>query len=149
MDKSFFNYENFKVDNIRSVDAKFEAQKIAFAPLAFQAINAMLELGMNVIKLSADSTEENEKMILGKIGWMLLEDDLTHVNFRFTNDICYQGAFNLKESVKNDKPEGLKIFGDNWTTVYEALSTLPEKAKKAGSNLTISTQTSLFPKPCR
>ena len=32
MDKSFFNYENYKQDKIRAVDAKFEAQKIAFAP---------------------------------------------------------------------------------------------------------------------
>ena len=48
----------------------------------------------------------------------------------FVNDICYQGAFKLTESVKNGKPEGLSVFG-RWTTVYEALSTLPEQAKKS------------------
>lgn len=172
MDSSFFDYEKFKKDNIRAVDAKFEAQKIAFAPLSFQAIRTMIEtgllseienagdegitknslsektkiseygvgvlcemaLGMNVIKLSKDSvpgSDENEKFTLGKIGWMLLEDDLTKVNFWFTNDICYEGAWNLKESILNGKPEGLKVFGEKWTTVYEALSTLPEKAKKS------------------
>ena len=169
MDKAYFSYENFKKDDIRGVDAKFEAQKIAFAPLAFQAVNSMLELGimkiiedtgdtgisaaeiaeksgvslygisvlcemalgMNVLKLSADSNPENEKFVLGKIGWMLLEDDLTRVNFRFTNDICFQGSFDLEKSIKNGKPEGLKVFGDQWVTVYEALSTLPEKAKKS------------------
>lgn len=172
MDSSFFDYGKFKIDNIRAVDAKYEAQKIAFAPLTYQAIRTMLEtgilseienagdsgitrsalsektkisvygvgvlcemaLGMNVIKLSGDSvpgSDEKEKFVLGKIGWMLLEDDLTKVNFWFSNDICYEGAFKLKESILNGKPEGLKIFGDKWTTVYEALSTLPEKAKKS------------------
>lgn len=167
MDSSFFNIENYKNDNIRAVDAKFEAQKIAFAPLCFQAIRAMIELGMlkaikesgdkginrkdlaektkvseygvgvlcemalgmNVIKFSKEKSEE--KFIIGKIGWMLLEDDLTKVNFNFTNDICYQGAWDLMDSVKNGKPEGLKVFGTKWTTVYEALSTLPEQAKKS------------------
>ena len=166
-DSSYFNMDSFKEDNIRAVDAKFEAQKIAFAPLCFQAVRAMLELGllkaiedsgddgisrkelaqktgvseygagvlcemmlgMNVIKL-AKQTEE-ERFVIGKTGWMLLEDDLTKVNFWFTNDICYQGAWDLTASVKNGKPEGLKVFGDKWTTVYEALSTLPEKAKKS------------------
>lgn len=174
MDSSFFDLEKFKKDNIRAVDAKFEAQKIAFAPLAFQAIRAMLELGimktiedagdegisrkelaektgiseygagvlcemalgMNVIKFAADSDSNiigtnEEKFVLGKIGWFLLEDELTKVNFNFTNDICYQGAWDLTDSVKNSKPEGLKVFGSKWTTIYEALSTLPEQAKKS------------------
>ncbi len=172
MDSSFFDYENYKRDDIRAIDAKFEAQKIAFAPLTFQAIRTMIEtgilseienagdvgitrkelsqktniseygigvlcemaLGMNVIRFSKDTEagiEEKEKFVLSKTGWMLLEDDLTKVNFWFTNDICYEGAFNLKESILNKKPEGLKVFGDKWTTVYEALSSLPEKAKKS------------------
>ena len=174
MDSSFFDLEKFKKDNIRAVDAKFEAQKIAFAPLAFQAVRAMLELGimktledagdkgisrkelaektgiseygvgvlcemalgMDVIKFAADSDSDTigtpqEKFVLGKIGWFLLEDDLTKVNFNFTNDICYQGAWDLTDSVKNSKPEGLKVFGSKWTTIYDALSTLPEQAKKS------------------
>ena len=182
MDSSFFDLEKFKKDKIRAVDAKFEAQKIAFAPLAFQAIRAMLELGimktiedagdegisrkelaektgiseygagvlcemalgMNVIKFAADSDSNiigtnEEKFVLGKIGWFLLEDELTKVNFNFTNDICYQGAWDLTDSVKNSKPEGLKVFGSKWTTIYEALSTLPEQAKKAGLNSIIFT----------
>ena len=46
MDSSFFDYEKFKNDNIRAIDAKFEAQKIAFAPLTYQAIRTMLETGI-------------------------------------------------------------------------------------------------------
>ena len=169
-DKALFTEEFFRDDDIRAVDAKTRAQEIAFAPMTFQAVRAMLELGllqmiedagdngisgtelaeksgvslygvnllcemalgMKVIKLSEDSTfETDERYVLGKIGWMLLEDDLTKANFWFTNDICYQGAWDLLDSIRNGKPEGLKVFGDKWTTIYEALSTLPERAKKS------------------
>ena len=167
--------KSYYEDKIRAFDAKIEAQKIAFAPMTFQAIRALIELGllqqisdagdkgisikelsassgiseygvsvlvemalgMGVVKINSYSDEEADgksglgKLRLGKIGWFLLEDDLTRVNFNFTNDICYKGAFNLIDSVKNGKPEGLKVFGENWTTVYEALSTLPEREKKS------------------
>ena len=33
-------------DNIKAVDARHEAQKIAFAPLTFQAVRAILDLGL-------------------------------------------------------------------------------------------------------
>ena len=169
-DKALFTEEFFRDDDIRAVDAKTRAQEIAFAPMTFQAVRAMLELGLlqmiedagdngisgtelaeksgvslygvnllcemalgiKVIKLSEDSTfETDERYVLGKIGWMLLEDDLTKANFWFTNDICYQGAWDLLDSIRSGKPEGLKVFGDKWTTIYEALSTLPERAKKS------------------
>lgn len=169
-DKALFTEEFFRDDDIRAVDAKTRAQEIAFAPMTFQAIRSMLELGllqmiedagdsgisgkelaeksgvslygvnllcemalgMKVIRLSDDSSfESDERYVLGKTGWMLLEDDLTRANFWFTNDICYQGAWDLLASIKSGKPEGLKVFGDKWTTIYEALSSLPERAKKS------------------
>ena len=43
-------------DNIRAVDAKFEAQKIAFAPLAFQAIKTMLNL--NIMQAISDAGDD-------------------------------------------------------------------------------------------
>ena len=53
MDKAVFDYEDFKKDKIRAVDAKFEAQKIAFAPLSFQAVRALLET--DILKIIEDS----------------------------------------------------------------------------------------------
>ena len=164
---SDFSLEKFSTEKIHAVDAKFEAQKIAFAPLAFQAIRALLDLG--IMKAISDSGEDGitvddlvkqtgvseygvkvltemavgmhvlllkvknktEYLSLGKIGWFLLEDNLTKVNFNFTNDICYKGAWDLLDSVKNGKPEGLKVIGEKWTTIYEALSTLPDREKKS------------------
>jgi hypothetical protein len=49
-------FEKYTKDAIKAVDAKFEAQKIAFAPLAFQAVKALLELGL--LKAVSDSDEE-------------------------------------------------------------------------------------------
>ena len=153
-------------DKMRAIDAKTKAQEIAFAPLAFQTVLALrnlgilksinssgdagltaesvaekagvslygakvlleFALGMGVVKLVPEIKEE--RYVLSKTGWFLLEDDMTRVNMDFVNDICYQGAFKLTESVKNGKPEGLAVFGQ-WTTIYEALSTLPEQAKKS------------------
>ncbi len=153
-------------DKMRAIDAKTKAQEIAFAPLAFQTVLALrnlgmlksisdsgdagltaeivaekagvslygakvlleFALGMGVVKLVPNIQEE--RYILSKTGWFLLEDDMTRVNMDFVNDICYQGAFKLTESVKNGKPEGLSVFGQ-WTTIYEALSTLPPQAKKS------------------
>jgi hypothetical protein len=163
--------QTYIADNIRAVDAKFEAQKLCFAPLAFQAARALLELGilrkisdagdagltraetagetglsaygvgvlaemalgLGVLKLKAgtEGSAETERFVLGKIGWFLLEDDMTRVNFNFVNDICYRGAFRLGESVREGKPQGLAVFGDTWNTIYEALSSLPEKARKS------------------
>jgi hypothetical protein len=167
------NYtSDYRTDKIRAIDAKFEAQKIAFSPLSFQAVRALLELGilqkisdsgengltrkeaaeqcgvslygigvlaemalgMNVLKLKADDSAAEEHFVLGKIGWFLLEDDMTKANFDFVNDICYEGAFELSASIKTGKPEGLSVFGKSWKTIYEALSSLPKKAQNSWFN---------------
>ncbi|MCL1836858.1 MAG: class I SAM-dependent methyltransferase [Treponema sp.] len=161
--------DSYYKDAIRAVDAKFEAQKIAFAPLAFQAVRALLELGllkavsdsgdgglgfaeaarqadiplygakvlleialgMNIVKVLPDADSGEERFILGKIGWFLLEDDMTRVNFNFVNDVCYKGAFELTKSVKDGKPLGLEVFGSGGKTIYEILSVLPEHVRKS------------------
>jgi len=162
-----YKSENYTKDKIKAVDAKFEAQKIAFAPLAFQAVRSLLELGilkiisdsgdtgisieetakkanvshygvkvlleialgMNIVKVTGEEGED--RFILGKTGWFLLEDEMTRVNFNFVNDVCYKGAFELKRSVEEGKPLGLEVFGYEGKTIYEVLATLPEQVKKS------------------
>jgi hypothetical protein len=74
---------------------------------------------------------------VGKIGWFLLEDEMTSVNFNFVNDVCYKGAFELKRSVEAGKPLGLEVFGYEGKTglpkktIYEVLSSLPPQVKKS------------------
>jgi hypothetical protein len=164
--------EKYTKDNIRAIDAKFEAQKIAFAPLTFQAVRALLELGllkavsdsgeegismekaaqkagislygahvlleialgMNIVKILPETSPCNDggtRFVLGKIGWFLLEDEMTKVNFNFVNDVCYKGAFELKRSIQDGKPLGLDVFGSEGKTIYEILSSLPENVKES------------------
>jgi hypothetical protein len=164
--------EKYTKDNIRAIDAKFEAQKIAFAPLTFQAVRALLELGllktvsdsgekgislknaaqqagislygaqalleialgMNLVKMLPETSPDNggeARFVLGKTGWFLLEDEMTKVNFNFVNDVCYKGAFELTRSIQDGKPLGLDVFGGEGKTIYEILSSLPEKVKES------------------
>lgn len=74
--------------------------------------------------------KDSGKYTLSKVGYFLMRDEMTRVNMMFTQDVCYQGLFNLKASIQEGKPEGLKVFGD-WKTVYEGLSQLPQHVKKA------------------
>ena len=167
---SKYTNENYFNDNIKALDARHEAQRIAFAPLTFQAVRALLDLGllqivsdakdgisldeaakaarisvygagvllevalgMNIVKLLPGKTlpEEADRFVLGKVGCFLLDDEMTKVNFNFTNDVCYKGAFELGDSIKTGKPQGLEVFGYKDKTIYEVLSSLPEKVKES------------------
>lgn len=154
----------FKSDKKRAIDAKYEAQKIAFAPVVFQAARALRDLG--ILELIGKSTKEggiteeqvsetlglslygarvlmesglsigllcvnNEKYTITKTGHFILKDQMTIVNMNFVHDVCYLGLFKLKESIVSGKPEGLKVFGEQWNTVYEALSKLPADIQKS------------------
>ncbi len=159
-------HPSYFTDSIRAVDAKFNAQKIAFAPLSFEAartlrdtgileyisskgdegatiseissrlsitvygVSVLLEmgLGMDLVKLLPDQQEPT--FILAKTGFFILEDTMTRVNMDFCHDVCYLGAFSLKESIVNGKPEGLKALGE-WKTVYEGLSRLDPAVQKS------------------
>jgi len=88
-----------------------------------------IALGMNVLKILP--ANEESRFILGKIGFFLLDDEMTRVNFNFINDVCYKGAFELKRSLKEGKPLGLEVFGYEGKTIYEVLSSLPEQVKKS------------------
>jgi hypothetical protein len=93
-----------------------------------------MALEASVLKLRAESAggpASEERLVLGKTGWFLLEDEMTVTNMNFVGDICYKGAARLAESVKTGKPEGLKSFAGAWTTLYEAVPFLPEKEQKS------------------
>lgn len=147
-------------ETISAIDAKFEAQKLAFAPIYFQCVVALRDLGIleyisrnrkgvNIKDICSelDLTDygvrvlleaakisdivdyiDEDNVKLSKIGYFILKDELTRVNINFVNDVCYDGAKSLTDSIRNGKPEGLKVFGE-WNTVYEGLAHLPEKVK--------------------
>lgn len=75
-------------------------------------------------------TFRDGKYFATKTASFILHDKLTTVNMDFIHDVCYNGMFHLDESIKNEKPEGLKVFGQ-WKTIYEALSKLPPQVQKS------------------
>lgn len=81
-------------------------------------------LSMGIVRM------QDEKYILTKTGFFLLNDSMTRVNIDFVHDVCYEPFFLLEESVRTGRPEGLKVFGD-WKTIYPGLQFLPEQAKKS------------------
>ena len=142
------------------LNALSEAQKIAFAPLTFQGINALLELGIlkEIDAIPADSQTLAKKLNLSEytiktllelgetvgvvekknnvfyitlLGQTFLYDEMTRVNFNFVRDICYLGANKLIESFKNGHPAGLKELYTEAETIYTQISTLPQKMKQS------------------
>ena len=154
---NFFNQE------VKSaLEAKENAQWIAYAPFVFQASRSLRDFGILAFieskkpgSVTIEEVERNcnishygarvlmeaglsiglllwedEKFRLSKTGYFILNDPMTNVNMDFTHDVCYEGLFRLDESIRNGKPEGLKVFG-NWKTVYEGLSKLPVHVQRS------------------
>jgi ubiquinone/menaquinone biosynthesis C-methylase UbiE len=89
-------------------------------------IEVLLDAGlsMGIVRM------QDEKYILTKTGFFVLNDSMSRVNMDFVHDVCYEPFFFLEESVRSGKPEGLKVFGD-WKTIYPGLQFLPDQAKKS------------------
>lgn len=97
--------------------------------LSEYAVKCLLEASLCIGLLLIDP--ETDRFRISKTGWFLLNDPATRVNINFNHDVNYRGWFNLEESLKEGRPAGLKTLGD-WPTIYEGLSVLPEKYRKAG-----------------
>lgn len=142
------------------IKALADAQKIAFAPLTFQAVNTMLKFGilefidenpstvdeiMEHCKTSKYTTETllevacacgvaiktGKKYSASLVGATFLQNEMTKVNFNFVNDVCYLGASELANSFENVEPVGLRKFVGDYETIYNALHLLPETMKKS------------------
>jgi hypothetical protein len=74
--------------------------------------------------------KNNERYTITKTGLFILNDAMTRVNMDFTQDVCYEGMYTLKDSILKGKSTGLSVFG-SWQTVYEALAHLPKQAQKS------------------
>lgn len=92
------------------------------------AVKVLLEASLTIGTVIID--KETERFKLAYAGWFLITDSATRINMDFNHDVNYNGLFNLEEALNEGKPAGLKHFGD-WPTIYEGLSSLPEKAKKS------------------
>lgn len=87
------------------------------------AVRVLLEasLGLHIV------WRREGRFRLGKLGRILLDDEMTRVNFDFTRDVCYGPAAHLGASLVEGRPAGLQELGP-WATLYEGLSAMPEPA---------------------
>lgn len=153
--------EIYAKDRFSAVQAQRLAQEIAFGPVVFQVSRLMVKFGIfGMLREAQDGLTMDEiaektglshyavqvllessltigtillkdgHFHLGKAGWFLLNDEMARVNMDFNHDVNYLGLFRLEEALLNGKPEGLKVFG-NWPTIYEGLSSLPEKVQES------------------
>ncbi len=142
------------------ISALTEAQKLAFAPLTFQAVAAMLEFGiLKEIDKTPSSVEDLIKSLdrdeytistlleiaeaagvvennygvftITHLGRAFLYDEMTRVNFNFVKDVCYKGADELCASFVNSSPEGLKKMYPDSKTIYPKISELPDSMRKS------------------
>jgi hypothetical protein len=154
----------FKKKNLNAIDAKYEAQKIAYAPLIFQAVRVMRDRGIlarldqagksgiSAGELASESNldlysietllesglsagvvevTDDDHFVLSKIGYFLEHDDLTRINMDYNHYVCYQGMYHLDEAIQQEKPAGLRVFGNHWETLYQALPHLPEETRRS------------------
>ena len=155
----------FEPAGLRGLAARFEAQKIAFGPVAFQCARIAWKSGLlawieeagkggaTVAELAASCTlsayaigvvletalsagmvkRTDGRYTLSRVGDNVLHDELTQINIDFIHDVCYEGLFLLEQSLREEKPRGLKALGE-WPTIYEGLSALPEPARTSWFN---------------
>jgi len=106
--------------------------------LTMEEISEKSEISLYGVKVLLESAvvasvvlEDEELYYLSKIGYFLENDTMTKVNMDFNHYVNYQGFYDLDKSIKEQKPMGLKVFGDWNDTIYPHLGDLPPKAKKA------------------
>ncbi|MES2733971.1 MAG: class I SAM-dependent methyltransferase [Bacteroidota bacterium] len=158
---SFFNTEK-----LTAIEAKQEAQRIAFGPFIFQASKALRDLGiLEAIELSGqvgltldeiiDKVKlprygvrvlvesalgigllilQEEKYLLTRTGYFILHDRMTQVNMDFVHEVNYKGFYHFQDAITQGKPAGLKEISEGKNTIYEALSTLPDKIRESWFN---------------
>ncbi len=94
--------------------------------LPHYGVRVLVEAGLGIGLL----LRNDGKYTITKTGLFLMNDAMTRVNMDFTQDVCYEGMFTLKDSILKEKSTGLSVFG-SWKTVYEALAHLPKQAQKS------------------
>jgi SAM-dependent methyltransferase len=100
-------------------------QVAADTGMSHYAVRVLLEagLGLHIV------FRREGQFFLGKLGRFLLDDDMTRVNFEFTQHVCYEAAASMGQALDEGRPAGLKALGP-WSTLYEGLSVMPEPARR-------------------
>ncbi|GAB7140515.1 class I SAM-dependent methyltransferase [Deferribacterales bacterium RsTz2092] len=140
-------------------DIQLEAQRLVFAPLIFQMLDALLHFNiLMLIATRGDATaqvicertelseyavsvllelaqnndivlKEGDKYSLTELGKYLLNNQNVLTNIKFVHDVCYKGSFYLKESLVQMKACGLHTFGG--ADMSDGINGLPHDARQS------------------
>ena len=116
------------------------AEAAEAAGLSLYATRVLLEACMIVEVTELDG----KRYRLASAGFILTNDPVTRANMDFVQDVCYQGAFHLKETLQKGRPAGLAVFGP-WKTIYEGLTQLPEKVQRSWFGFDHAYSSAAFP----
>ena len=103
-----------------------QAEVVEHTGLSNYAVQVLLEASLSI----GTVLTKDDKYIISKAGWFLLNDPMAKANMDFNHDVNYLGLFHLEEALVEGKPAGLKVFGQ-WPTIYEGLSSLPAEVQKS------------------
>lgn len=104
-------------------------QVTAALDMSYYGVRILMEAGLGIGLLY----RKEDCYFLAKTGHILLNNDMTRVNFEFMRDVCADGAGALEASISASRPEGLKSIGP-WPTIYQGLSQFPPKALESWLN---------------
>ncbi|HYD21472.1 MAG TPA: class I SAM-dependent methyltransferase [Flavipsychrobacter sp.] len=99
---------------------------VAKVKMSPYGVRILLEAGLGIGLVY----QQDNKFFLAKTGHFFLNDPMSRINTDFMRDVCYDGAQDLKKSIEEGKPHGLRHLGP-WPTIYQGLSILPEPAKSS------------------
>ena len=94
--------------------------------LSYYGTRVLMEAGLGIGLLY----RKEGQYFLSKTGHVYINHPMARINTDFMRDVCYDGAADLKASIMDGKPRGLKHLGD-WETIYQGLSILPEPANSS------------------
>ncbi|MCQ2324835.1 MAG: class I SAM-dependent methyltransferase [Paludibacteraceae bacterium] len=95
------------------------------------AISSLVEAGLTCSILFIDASTDRYR--LTKLGWFLLNDEMTHVNFDFNHSVNYRSFYLLDKALEAEEPKGLQTISEA-QTIYEALPKLDEHTRQAWLN---------------
>ena len=74
---------------------------------------------------------EDDRYLITPTGFLILKDELTRINMDVVQECCYQPAYFLEQSIREDRPAGLhEVFGDS-ETIYPILPEFPDAARES------------------
>lgn len=108
----------------------------ADAPLTRESLTQALRLTPYAVKVMVDLLkpagileETPDGLTATRLGELLVLDEMTRVNFFFTDDVNYLALDKTLDSLLEGRPAGLAAFDPSWKTIYPHLPALPEAAR--------------------